>query len=136
MGVSEAFQYRMQLNDALIAFETIHALEIIQEQTGTGRAQFGYTGEMEVTGALCKGLILGGAGGGSRTPTGLPLLDFESDEPVTYQHLAKHITQNQRSFLSRVTPLCSVCAVGLGTILGTVGDYRKPASKLSRLGLN
>ena len=39
-------------------------------------------------------------------------LDFESDEPVTYQHLSQHITQNQRSFLSRVTPLCSVCAGG------------------------
>ena len=35
-------------------------------------------GEMEVTGALRKWLILGGAGGGNRTPTGLPLLDFES----------------------------------------------------------
>ncbi len=45
-----------------------------------------------------------------------PLLDFESDEPVTYQHLSQHITQNQRSFFSRVTPLCSVCAGGLGTV--------------------
>jgi len=48
-------------------------------------------------------------------------LDFESDEPVTYQHLSQHITQNQRSFLSRFAPLCPVCAVGLGTISGTVG---------------
>ena len=59
-------------------------------------------------------------------------LDFESDEPVTYQHLSQHITQNQRSFLSRVTPLCSVCAGGSGTILGTVGAYRTPATQLSR----
>ncbi len=63
-------------------------------------------------GALHKWLILVGAGGGTRTPTGLPLLDFESDEPVTYQHLSQHITQNQRSFLSRVAPLCSVCVGG------------------------
>ncbi len=45
---------------------------------GTLRAQFGNTGEMEVSDALHKCLILGGAGGGTRTPTGLPLLDFES----------------------------------------------------------
>jgi len=51
--------------------------------------------------------------------TGRTALDFESDEPVTYQHLSQHITQNQRYFLFRVTPLCPVCAVGLGTILGT-----------------
>ncbi len=49
---------------------------------GTLRAQFGNTGEMEVIGALCKGLILFGAGGGTRTPTGLPLLDFESSAPA------------------------------------------------------
>ncbi len=75
---------RTQLIDALIEFDTNHALEIIQEQTGTDRAQFGYTGEMEMTGALCKGLILGGAGGGSRTPTGLPLLDFESSASTSF----------------------------------------------------
>ena len=69
-----------------------------------------------------------GAGGGTRTPTGLPLLDFESVEFVTYQILSGHTTQNQRSFLSRVAPLCPVCAVGLGTNLGTVGAYRKPAA--------
>ncbi len=82
--------------------------------------------------ALCKLLKLAGAGGGTRTPTGLPLLDFESDEPVTYQHLSQYITQNQKSFLSRVTPLCSVCADGSGTISGTVGAYRKPALQPSR----
>jgi len=73
------------------------------------REQIGTPGEMEVIGALCKLLKIGGAGGGTRTPTGLPLLDFESD------------AQNHRSFLYRVTPLCPVCAVGLGTIFGTVG---------------
>ena len=39
-------------------------------------------------------------------------LDFESDEPVTYQHLSQHITQNQWSFLSRVARLCPVCVGG------------------------
>ena len=63
-----------------------------------------------------------GAGGGSRTPTGLPLLDFESDESATYQHLSQSIAQNQRPFLSRVALLCPVCAIGLGTILGTADD--------------
>ncbi len=33
---------------------------------------------MGTLGALYKGLNLNGAGGGTRTPTGLPLLDFES----------------------------------------------------------
>jgi len=85
------------------------------------REQIGTPGEMEVIGALCKLLKIGGAGEGTRTPTGLPLLDFESDGPVTYQHLSQSNSQNHRSFLYRVTPLCPVCAVGLGTILGTVG---------------
>ncbi len=39
-------------------------------------------------------------------------LDFESDEPVTYQRLSQDITQNQRSFLSRVARLCPVCVGG------------------------
>ncbi len=33
-------------------------------------------------GWVVKLLILGGAGGGTRTPTGLPLLDFESSAPA------------------------------------------------------
>ena len=57
---------------------------------GTLRAQFGNTGEMEVTGALYKWLISGGAGGGSRTPTGLPLLDFESSASTSFTTPAYH----------------------------------------------
>jgi len=42
-------------------------------------------------------------------------LVFESDDPVTYQHISQHITQNQRSFLSRVAWYCAVDLSGLGT---------------------
>ncbi len=51
---------------------------------GTVRAQVRNMGEMKVTGALHKWLILNGAGGGSRTPTGLPLLDFESSASTSF----------------------------------------------------
>ena len=38
-GYYRRFHPKTQLIDALIAFETIHALGIIQEQTGTDREQ-------------------------------------------------------------------------------------------------
>ena len=56
-----------------------------------------------------------GAGGGNRTPTGLPLLDFESAPSITRQHISQHITQNQKTSLSRVASYCLPDVKRLGT---------------------
>ncbi len=65
--------------------------------------------------------------------TGRTALDFESDEPVTYQHLSQYITHYQRSFLSRVVPLCLVVPCRLGTFLGTAEKLSEYSNLLSAL---